>query len=86
MGLIVAIFVCLACAGTFMASQLWLPTAALPFGFVIMGCVDATPTYIELIVVSPYVSSFAPPPSATCLYSPWAPFLPQRPQIVRIPI
>lgn len=81
-----ALFVCLACSLAFVVSQIWLPTAALPFGFMIQGCVDVTPAYIEFIVVSPYISSFAPPSSATCIYSPWAPFLPQRPQIIRIPI
>lgn len=86
MGLTVALFVCLACVLTFTVSQVWLPTAALPFGFVIQGCVDVTPKYIEFDLVSPYISSYAPPSSALCAYSPWAPFLPQRPQILRIPI
>jgi hypothetical protein len=86
LGFIVAIFVCLACTLTFVVSQIWLPQASLPFGFVMEACIDVTPSYVELILVSPYISSFGPPPSATCVYSPWVPFLPQRPQVVRIPI
>jgi len=85
LGFTVAIFVCLACTLTFVAGQIWLPTASLPFGFIMMGCVDVTPKYVEFMIVSPYISSFGAPPTATCIYSPWAPFLPQRPQVVRIP-
>ena len=75
------VVLCLLGAALLCLAQLWLPRSSLPIGYELEVCVKVVTAgrfQIQVMWFWPFISSFAPPASATCAFIPWAPFLPQR--------